>query len=576
MEDLIDVCLGRVEADLVLECGALLNVFTGEILEDVLVAVKGGRIAYVGRKANLKAAETLKVKGLTVPGFIDAHTHIDLICTPTEQAGWMLAHGTTSIFTEPDELASVLGFRGLKIFVEEVRRLPLRVYVLIPLTTPQNPEVSTLNVMPLKAYREALKWPEVVGLGETVAWPMITSRKKYYMDKFRLALRVGKLIEGHTAGARNTKLAACVCSGVSSCHEAVDGEQALERLRLGLFLMIREGSLRRDLPQILPELLSRRVSLENAALVTDWVDPADLLEHGYMDYVVRRAIEYGVDPVRAIQMVTLNPARHFRLENLIGAVAPGRYADLVVLENLENPKVKLTLLGGRVVARDEIFLGKLREPRYPRYSLKTVRVHGKLRPEDFKLKPPVEGRVKAFVAKLESEAVTRKTLEEVEAVGGDVRLNGLSKIAVIDRHHGSGRIGLGLVRGFAEVGAVASTLNFDENQLVVVGCRNEDMARAANEAVKFGGGIVLVDGGEVLEALPMPVAGVISMVKLKEASEKLKRVNWKLREAGSRLRKPLNFLFFSTFTTLPELRFTDRGILDVKSGRYLNLFPPQT
>ena len=580
-EKLVDVCLGRVKADLVLKCRALLSVSSGEILDNVDVAVKDGRIAYVGGNADSMVGlntEVVRIRnGIAVPGLIDAHTHIDLVCTPTEQAGAMLAHGTTTLFTEPDELASVLGLEGLRMFVEEVRRLPLKVYVMASLTAPQDPEVSSAGVMPLEAYKEALSWPDMIGLGETVAWTLILNHDGYYMEKFKLALKQGKLIEGHTAGARNAKLAACVCSGVSSCHESIDAEQALERLRLGLFLMVREGSLRRDLPSILPDLVRRRVDLSNVALVTDWVDPADLLEHGYMDYVVGKAVEHGVDPVKAVQMVTINPARRFRVDGEVGIIAPGRYASLTVLESLRNPKVLLTVAKGAIVAWEGKFKGRLGKPRYPRAAFETMKVPRRLKAEDFRIKAPSSrGTVKAVVAKLEDGVITRKTVEEVKVVSGEVKPNpavDLAKIAVVDRHHNSVRIGLGLVKGFgAKVGAVASSLNFDENQLVLVGYSDTDMARAANEVVKLGGGIVVADEGRLLEVLAMPIAGVMSDGDLLKVAGKLKKVNRILAEAGCPFSKPLNVLLFSTFVTLPEIRFTDRGIVDVKKRRYIPLF----
>jgi len=580
-EELIDVCLGRVKADLILKCKALLSVQSGEILNDVDVAIKNGKIAYLGKNVDhMTRSSTRIVKirdGVVVPGFIDAHTHIDLLCTPTEQAKMALIHGTTTLFTEPDELVSVMGFRGLKIFVNEIRKLPLKVYIMVSLTAPQDPKLSSARGMSLSAYKEALSWPNVVGLGEAVAWTLILNHDDYYVKKFKLTLETGKIVEGHTAGARDAKLAACVCSGISSCHEPVNAEQALERLRLGLFLMIREGSLRRDLHSILPGLIKLKVDLSNAAFVTDWVNPVDLRKWGYMDYVVKKAVEHGLDPVKAIQMVTINPARHFRVDSQVGVIAPGRYADMIVLRSLRNPEVLLTMVNGFILAENGRFRGRLKRPQYPRSAFKTMKVAGKLKPENFKIKAPIsEGTIKAVVAKLENEAITRKVMEELEVANGEVKLSpkaDLAKIAVVDRHHKSGKIGLGFIKGFgAKVGAVASSLNFDENQLVLIGYSDADMAWAANEVIRLGGGIVLVKEGRLLEVLPMPIAGVISNEKLKVVARKLKKINEALAEAGCPFDKPLNVLLFVTFVTLPEIRFTDKGIIDVKNRCFIPLF----
>lgn len=578
---LVDVCLGREKADLVLKCKALLNVLSGEILENVDVVIKDDGIAYVGKNSSHMMGACTQVMnisdGIAVPGFIDAHTHIDMLCTPAEQAKMALIHGATTLFAEPDELASVMGVRGLKIFMNEAVRLPIKVYLLIPLTVPQDPLLSSIKPMPLNVYTRFLSMGNVAGIGETVAWTLILNNERYYVEKFKLALEKGKLIEGHTAGARDAKLASCICAGVSSCHEAINAEQAMERLRLGLFLMIREGSIRRNLSAILPQLIGSKVDLCNVALVTDGVDPVDLVETGYLDHVVKEAVECGLDPVKAIQMVTINPARHFKMDGYIGSIAPGRYADITVIRALEKPEALLTICNGRVQAKNGKFVGTLEKHHYPLYAFRTMKVKGKIRPETLKIQAPIrEGLVKVIVARLENEIVTRKEVEDINVVDGEVRPNAaldLAKIAVIDRHNRSGRIGLGLIKGFgAKVGAVACSLNFDENQLVVIGYDDFEMASAANTILKFGGGIAIVNDGRLLEALPLPIAGVISTESLEEVAGRLKKINEALTMAGSPFIKPLNAVFFTTFVSLPEIRFTDRGIVDVKNRCHIPLF----
>lgn len=570
---------GKIEADLMLKCNSLLNVLSGEILNDVDIIVKDQKVVFVGKNGeNLVGLgiKVLKIRdGVVVPGLIDAHTH-DLLCVPTEQTKIALIHGTTTLIVEPDELTSVMGLKGLKIFMDEVKRLPLKVYVLIPLAVPQDPLFSSIKAMPISAYKKALAWKRVVGLGETVNWRLILDHAKFYGDKFKLALKMGKIIEGHLAGARKEKLCASVCAGVSSCHEATNVEQALERLRLGLFLMIREGSIRRDLISILPGLINLGVDLNNVAFVTDGVNPIDLTEHGYMDHIVKKAIELGLDPVKAIQMATINPARHFRVDGLVGSIAPGRYADIVVLKSLQRPVVSLTITNGIVVARNGRFEGKLVKYRYPRSVFKTMKVSGELKPENFEITAPImEGEAKVLVARLEDEIITRKEVEKVWVSNGKVKLDinvDIAKIAVIDRHFRSGRIGLGLIKGFgARIGAVASSLNFDENQLVVVGYNNVDMAIAANETVRLDGGIVLFDKCK-LEALPLQIAGTMSCESIEKVAAKLKKINETLSKAGSTFNNPLKVIFFTTFLTLPEIRFTDRGVVDVKNRCYASLF----
>lgn len=579
-EELVDVCLGRVKADLVLKCKSLLNVFSGEILEDTVVAVKRDKIAYVGKKADHMigvGTNVLKIReGVAVPGFIDAHTHLDLFCSPTEQAKAILAHGSTALFAEPDELTNVMGFEGFKIFVKEVEKLPLKVYVTMPLAVPQDPELSSIKPLSLNAYKAALSWDNVVGLGEAIAWTLIINNDSYYVRKFDLALKEKKTIEGHTAGARDAKLAACICSGVSSCHEAIDVEQAVERLRLGLFLMIREGSIRRDLAQILRGLISRGVDLDNSAIVTDGVDPVDLVELGHMDYIVKMAVEHGLDPVKAVQMVTLNPAKHFKMDNIIGAIAPARYADITVLESLRKPKILLTISNGVVAAKNGQLRIKLKPHEYPKEAFETMKVNP-LKASMFKIKAPIlEGEVKVLTAKLESEIITRKEEVKAEVVNGEVKLErepDMAKVAVIDRHFKSGRVGLGIVKGFgAKVGAIASSINIDDNQLLVLGCNDGDMTNAANKVADLGGGIVIFHENKLLEALQMPIAGIMSNESLETTAVKLRKLNDMLARLGSPFNKPLNAILFLTFVTLPEIRFTDKGIVDVKNRCYAPLF----
>ena len=578
--ELVDAALGKVKADLVVRGGALVNVYTGEVVEGVDVAVKGSRVAYVGDASHLIGDETkvLDAKGLYVaPGFIDAHTHIDLYVSPVEVARGALLHGTTSLIAEPDELANVLGFRGVKLFVEQVRELPIKVYVLIPLVCPQDPLFDENPPLKVEEVEEALRWPEVIGLGEVVGWPRLLDGDEDYWSKIEAARRAGKVVEGHTAGARGAKLQGYVAAGIYSCHEPITAEEAVERLRLGVHVMVREGSLRRDMERVLPGVLASKVRLDNVSLVTDHVDPVDMLRLGYMDHLVRRAIELGVDPVDAIRMATLNPARRFHLDHLIGGIGPGREADMVLLRSLERVKVKATVSRGRVAMVDGRVVAPLSPPPCPPWAMDTVKVR-RLQPEDFKVRAPIEeGRVRVRVMDLVSETLTREALEEVRVVEGEVELpRGHLAVAVIDRHGHSGRVALGVLRGLgAEPGGVASTLNFDENNMVVLGRSPMDMAAAASRVAEMRGGIALVDDGRLVGELDMPLAGVMSLRGLEEVASRLARLNEELRAMGCRFEKPLNVLLFITFVTLPELRLSVRGLVDVKRRRLVPLIEPQ-
>jgi len=573
----IKAALGEVKADLVVKQGTLVNVYTGEILEGIDVAIKASKIVYMGPNASHTVGSETKLidaEGMyVVPGFIDAHTHIDLYCTPAEQSKAALIHGTTTLFAEPDQLANVLGFEGLKLFAEMIRQLPIKVYMLVPLVCPQDPLFDETHSLKPEEVEEALRWDYVVGLGEVVGWLRLLAGDKDYETKITIAQRIGKIIEGHSAGAKGMKLQAYVAAGINSCHEAINADEALERARLGVHVMVREGSLRQDLANVLPGLIMENINLCAVSLVTDIMDPEDLRELGYMDHVVRKAIELGVDPVRAIMMVTINPARRFRLDHEIGGIGPGKEADLVLLENLREVKVRVTISKGKVAAKDGEVLVEAAPITYPPYAFDTVKVGRAMLPEDFKIKVGKEGEVKVRVMKLMNEAINKLSIEELPVRRGEVKLPpGYLKVAVIDRHWETGKIALGIMEGFgAEVGGLASTLNFDENNLVVLGKLEEDMSIAANRIAELRGGIVIVDGGTVVYELPMPLAGVMSLDSLDSVSRRLKEMNSYLRGKGSKLKKPLNVMAFITFVTLPEIRLCPKGLVDVKQRKLVPL-----
>ncbi|MCX8204881.1 MAG: amidohydrolase family protein [Candidatus Nezhaarchaeota archaeon] len=574
---LAKVALGEVKADLVISGGHLVDVYTGELVESVDVAVKGERIAYVGEDASHTvgpSTEILKADGLYVaPGFIDAHTHIDLYCTPAELCKAALSHGTTSIIAEPDELANVLGFEGLRLFVDMVEGLPVKVYMLVPLVCPQDPLFDDNKPLSLSEVEEALGWPVTLGLGEAVRWRSLLEGDPDYELKIAMALRMKKVVEGHSAGARGAKLQGYLSSGVGSCHESITAEEALEKARLGVHVIVREGSLRQDLANVLPGFLKKLKRACWVSLGTDIMDPEDLVKLGYMDYVARRAIELGVDPVEAVAMVTVNPARYFNIEREVGGVAPGRQADLVLLSSLERLLVEATVSRGRLVFKEGRLLVSPRQYKPPLHALDTVKVPRPLEPSDFELKAPREG-VKVRVVKLLSESTTKLVVRELPVREGRVELpEGYVEAAVIDRVAGTGRVGLGVLEGFgAEVGGLASTLNFDENNLVVLGKSRRDMALAANRVVELRGGIVVAERGRIVYELAMPLAGVMSLSSLEEVAERLTSINEYLRRRGAVMKKPLNVLLFLTFVTLPEARLCPRGLVDVKQRRLVPLF----
>lgn len=576
---LIRAAIGEYKADLIVTGGKLINVYSGEITEGVEVAVIDGRVCYVGPSAahaRGEQTEVLDARGLYVaPGFIDGHTHIGHYCRPFEHLDSYVPHGTTALVTSCDELSGVFGYRGLEFFLDEVERHPVRVYTLVSMVAPQDPllcDTATLSVAEIAA---ALNDPRILGMGEIVSWIRLLQCDEEMLERIQLARRNGQIIHGHTSGARDQKLCAIAATGISSCHEAIRPEDALERLRLGYWTMLREGSLRQDLETTLKPLIARKVNLQRLILVTDSLAPDDVAESGHMDHVVRRAIEVGLSPLQAIQAVTLNPAIYSGLEQEIGGIAPGRWADMAFLDDLEQCHVHTTLIAGKKVGEDGASLVRGDPAPLPAEMLNCLGVPPDIASTTFRV-PCSTRSANIRVMELINQTITAERIVNVSVDGGCIDANlreDLLKVAAFDRHHGSGKAAMGFLKGFgAKLGAIGLTTNLDENTLLVVGSEDEDMALCANVLIECGGGIAVVDRGELLEKIEFPFGGIFSLQPWREVGSKLRRIQVCLREHGSSFDKPLYALAFLTFVTLPALRITARGLVNAKERRLVSLF----
>ncbi|RLG62196.1 adenine deaminase [archaeon] len=581
---LIDVSLGRLKADILIKDCTLVNVFTGELQEHVDIAVKDGFIAFVGGGGDVVGSGTKVVDGKNLyaaPGFMDGHVHVESsMVTFSEFSKIALVHGTTSIFADPHEIANVLGVDGLKMVLDEIRRIPLRVFICVPSCVPASiPEFETAGAeLSAEDVKEILSWPESIALGELMNYPGGLSKDEKMLAEIRAALKLGKVIEGHSDGIMGSELNAYISTGVSSCHEATRVEEVVERLRLGMYSMIREGSVSKNLKEGIRAVTEFKLNARRVILVTDDRHPEDLLREGYMDHLVHRAIEEGVDPITAIQMVTINTAEHFKIDDLLGAIGPGRVADIVLLSDLNRVKVDTVLINGAVVVRDGVLKIEVRRVEYPKRAKETVKLHKTLTPEDFRIKARIpSGRVRAHViGVLDGFSRTRHLIEEVDVVDGEVAADprrDIALVAVIERHRASGNIGRGLLKGFGlREGAIASTVAHDSHNLIVLGMNPTDMAVAANEIARINGGIVAVVGGKVLGRVELPIAGLISDEPLEVVAERVRHLNATLREMGCKLTAPFMVLSSLSLSVLPELRITDRGLVDSVKFKLIDLF----
>ena len=576
---LVQGALGEVKSDLIVTGGKLINVYSGEILDGMEIAVLDGRICYVGPSAahaRGEATKILDVRGLYIaPGFIDGHTHIGHYCRPYEYLQAYLPHGTTALMASCDELATVFGYRGVKLFLDEVEAHPLRVFTLISMVAPQDPLLCQTATITNAEIEAALQDPRILGLGEIVSWLRLTQLDDEILERLEMAWRSGKIIHGHTAGAKDQKLCAVAAVGISSCHEPIRVEDALERLRLGYWTMLREGSLRQDLEATLRPLIARGIDTQRLILVTDSMSPDDVEELGHMDHVLRRAVSLGLSPLRAIQAVTLHPATYSGVEQEVGGIAPGRFADMALLESLESFRVQATLIGGQVVAQDGQSLVQAAPISVPHEMMHSLRLHPNISAEQFRIRCPEEN-AKIRVIELLNQNITAERVMSVGARKGYVEADveqDLLKVAMFDRHDQIGKIAMGFLKGFgAKIGAVGTTTDLDENTLLIAGSNDADMALCANALIESGGGMAIVNNGQVVEKIEFPVGGIFSLNPWRRVGQDLRRIHRCLRERGSQFERPMYALCFLPFVTLPSLRITARGLINAKERKIVPLF----
>ena len=571
--DLIKTALGEEKADLVVLNGSLVNVYTGEIEEPCSVGIKGTTIAAVGEDlSHLIGDDThvIDAKGQYItPGFIDPHTHLDSIVQCAEYARYAVPHGNTSAVTESAMMANAAGRDGVAWFMEDTRDLPLRIYLLTPSMIPPFPALETSKGFPLEAFQEMIKEDRVLGVGETY-WPLVLDMDERAMAQYAIAQEMGKTLEGHAAGARGERLTAYGAAGTTSCHEATTVEEALERLRLGIAVMVREGSVRRELEAI-AAIKDTGVDLRNMMLCTDWADAQMLIKHGCMDTLVRRAIAAGFDPVTAIQMVTINPADYFGLRGL-GGIAPGKIADLLLLSDLKEVSVKTVIKDGEVVAEKGALVHDPPRYRYPDLARHTF-ILKKVQEEDFYI--PFSGeRARVRVVDCLNETITQELQAELETQSGNLIPSpeqDIIKMAVICKYERRPQHARGFVHGLGMgEGALATSLIWDTCNILVVGATEQEMAFAVNRLLEHQGGIVVVSGEEVVAELPLPICGTISDKPLEEIAQCIAGIEEGCRGLGF-IPRPFLTLQTLAFTGLPYLRLTDRGLVDIRKRSFVDL-----
>jgi adenine deaminase len=558
---LISVARGELPADLILTNARVVNVFNGEI-ETGNVAICGDRIAGVGDYRQGKDVLDLDGRYLA-PGLINGHTHLESSMLDVGQyARAVVPRGTLAVVTDLHEIANVCGLEGMRYVLDCARRLPFDLFLQAPSCVPATDLETSGASLDAAAIRKVLRWRGVTGLGEVMNFPGVLAGDAGVLSK--IALAHGKIVDGHAPGVTGPDLSAYIAAGIRSDHESVSLEEAREKLRRGMYVMIREGSSEKNLEALLPLVTDK--TYQRCLFVVDDRSCVDLLQDGDIDAVVRRSIDLGLDPVRAIQLATINPAEYFRLDSL-GAVAPGYMANLIALGDMAEFRADMVFYRGRLVAKEGKSLFPVYRPRRRRLR-QTVNI----RPFDIgALRLAPSGEAMLVIEVVPGQIVTRKVRERVRVVDGAVAADierDILKLVVVERHRATGNIGLGLVRGFGlKQGALASSVAHDAHNVIAVGTGDVDIFNAIKEIERIEGGLAVASSGRVLDSLPLPVAGLLSDEPLETVVDRLGKLERLAGDLSTRLVSPFSTLSFLALPVIPELRLTDRGLVDVNAFR---------
>jgi adenine deaminase len=575
---LVDVAMGRKPADRVIKNGRWISVQSGEIIDHSDIAIVEERIAYVGPDAGHTIGDNthvIEAEGRYMsPGLLDGHMHVESgMLTVTEFTRAVIPHGTTGMFIDPHEIANVFGLKGVRLMVDEATLQPIHVWVQMPSCVPSAPGLETPGAsLGPDEVANAMTWEGIVGLGEMMNFPGVYKSDEKMHAEMAETRHAGKVIGGHYASPDlGLPFHGYAAGGPEDDHEGTRLEDAIARVRQGMKVMMRFGSAWHDVAEQVRAVTEAGIDPRRFILCTDDSHSHTLVGEGHVDRAVRRAISQGLAPITALQMATLNTAEHFGLSREVGMIAPGRYADILLLSNLPQLEVETVIARGRMAAQDGRLLLKMPHFDYPDWATQSVHLGHKLTDQDFCIQAPRSASSKVtanVIGVIENQAPTRHLKMEVEVVEGQVRADisrDIAKIALVERHKGTGRVQVGLVHGFGfDVPcAIASTVAHDSHHMIVVGTTEEDMARAANKLARLGGGQIVIRQGEVIGQVALPIAGLMSNERAEVVSRKAATVLYGFRACGCQMNNPNMQLSLLGLVVIPELRISDLGLVDV-------------
>jgi adenine deaminase len=558
LREMIATARGQTPADLVLKNASLVNVFSEEVYRTD-IAIQAHTIVGLG---DYEGKETIDLQGrFAMPGFINGHVHVESTMLPIpEYARTVVPHGTTTIIIDPHEIANVMGIDGVKLMLASSKSTPLGVFAVLPSCVPASPfetPGATLEAYDLNGMLEKRR---VLGMGEIMNYPGVLMGDSTVLDKMKLVENQRLVVDGHAPGLSGKDLNAYIAAGVLSDHESITAGEAEEKLRLGMWLMVRQGSTEKNLAALLPAI--KALNPHRCMFVTDDRHPGDLLREGDMNSLVRLAVAEGLNPIKAIQMATINPAEYFHFRD-IGAVAPGFVADIIITDDLREFNVDTVIKRGKVVARHGKPLFEAQNVDFSS-AMHTVNIRP-LTADSFRL-PGHPGPVR-IIGLVPHQVTTELLLEDAPLTDGEMTADigrDILKLAVVERHHATGNIGLGLVKGFGlSAGAFASSVAHDAHNIVVVGTNDSDMKAAVEKVVAMQGGLAVARDGVILEALPLSIAGLMSPLPIQRVHEKLSRLEQTIAALGGKSEHPFMSLAFLALSVIPALKLTDKGLVDV-------------
>ena len=581
---LVDVVMGRTHADKVIRKGRWVNVYSGEIIAQTDIAIKEGRIAYVGPDASHTIGPDTQVieanNRYMVPGLCDAHMHVESgMVTVTEFARAVIPHGTTSMFIDPHEIANVLGLKGVRMMHDEAMTLPINIFVQMPSCVPSAPGLETAGAaITTKDVQEAMTWPNIIGLGEMMNFPGIYNADAQMLGEVSATMDAHKTPGGHYASPDlGLPFHAYAAGGPADDHEGTRAEDAIARVRQGMRAMLRLGSAWYDVAEQIKAVTESGLDPRNFILCTDDSHSGTLQNEGHMNRVLRHAIAQGLNPVTAIQMCTLNTAQHFGLERDLGSIAPGRRADIILTSDLASFPVETVMARGEILSESGKITRDLPAYPYPDEAKNTINMARDLTAKDFDIAHPDPNVTARVIGVVENQAPTKALTAELKTKAGIVemdRQNDIAQIALVERHRATGHVQNAFVSGFGYTTdcAMASTVAHDSHHMIVVGTNKEDMAKAANRLKEVGGGITLFSKGHEKALVELPIAGLMSQEHSEIVARKADQLMQAMRDCGCTLNNAYMQHSLLALVVIPELRISDRGLVDVTRFEVAELF----